>query len=97
MLGVCKDAFAPRLALVAPWMDHGNIMQYLQDRPDERAEPLVCISSLSLSSRLKSNQLHQGAEGLLYLHGLDPPLVHGDIKGVCRAEKTDYDPMSDDF
>ena len=32
--GVDAEEFAPRLAMVLPWMSHGNMMSFLEDHPD---------------------------------------------------------------
>ncbi|KAK0231907.1 kinase-like domain-containing protein [Armillaria nabsnona] len=65
-LGVNEDLFAPRYCLISPWMVNGNIMSYLEAHPDH--------------DRLMS--LLQVAEGMKYLHNLNPPVVHADIHGV---------------
>ncbi|KAK0463553.1 kinase-like domain-containing protein [Desarmillaria tabescens] len=65
-LGVSEDLFAPSYCLISPWMDNGNIMSYLEAHPDH--------------DRLTS--LIQVAEGMKYLHNLDPPVVHSDIRGA---------------
>ncbi|KAK0439172.1 kinase-like domain-containing protein [Armillaria borealis] len=65
-LGVNEDIFAPRYCLISPWMVNGNIMSYIEAHPDH--------------DRLTS--LVQIAEGMKYLHGLNPPIVHADIRGA---------------
>ncbi|SJL08804.1 uncharacterized protein ARMOST_12174 [Armillaria ostoyae] len=65
-LGVNEDLFAPRYCLISPWMVNGNIMSYLEAHPDH--------------DRLTS--LVQIAEGMKYLHSLNPPIVHADIRGA---------------
>ncbi|KAK0487229.1 kinase-like domain-containing protein [Armillaria novae-zelandiae] len=65
-LGVSKTLFAPRHCLISPWMNNGNIMSYLQVHPDHD----------------RHTSLVQVAEGMRYLHNLDPPLVHADIRGA---------------
>lgn len=65
-LGVTKTVFAPRLGLVSPWMANGNILQYLERNPQ--------ADRLSL--------IFQSAFGLQYLHGLQPALLHGDVKAA---------------
>ncbi|TFK19925.1 kinase-like protein, partial [Coprinopsis marcescibilis] len=59
------DDYGERIALVSPWMEFGNAMQYLDSHPHVERDPLV----LDI------------ARGLLYLHRLKPPFIHGDLKG----------------
>ncbi|KAG9227793.1 hypothetical protein CCMSSC00406_0000561 [Pleurotus cornucopiae] len=55
-----------RLCLVSPWMENGNVHQYLTKYPcANRAELLIDIAS-----------------GLNYLHALRPKIIHGDLKGL---------------
>lgn len=55
-----------RLCLVSPWMENGNVHQYLTKYPcANRTELLVDIAS-----------------GLNYLHALRPKIIHGDLKGL---------------
>ncbi|KAK0459035.1 kinase-like domain-containing protein, partial [Armillaria novae-zelandiae] len=67
-LGVSEDLFAPSpsYCLISPWMVNGNILSYLQAHPDH--------------DRLTS--LVQVADAMKYLHNLDPPVIHADIRGV---------------
>ncbi|KAH7925359.1 kinase-like protein [Leucogyrophana mollusca] len=55
-----------QVCLVSPWMANGNIVQYLKDTPQANRHSLVV----------------DVAHGLKYLHFLDPPIVHGDLKGA---------------
>ncbi|TDL13627.1 kinase-like protein, partial [Rickenella mellea] len=65
--GVFKgDENFDRLCLVSPWMDSGNVMNYLITFPDaNRLELLADV-----------------AKGLEYLHNFVSPIVHGDLKGA---------------
>lgn len=36
--------------------------------------------------RLKIKKVLDAAEGLHYLHSRDPPICHGDVKGVSRVD-----------
>lgn len=65
-----------QIALVSPWMDNGNITQYLHRNP--RQNRLRCVQDI--------------IEGLRALHSSEPPIFHRDIKtanilvaddGVC--------------
>ncbi|KAF9263004.1 kinase-like protein [Marasmius fiardii PR-910] len=60
------DDSRQRLCLVSPWMDHGNLVQFL------KATPREAVDHLSL--------VHDIASGLCYLHILK--IIHGDLKGV---------------
>ncbi|TDL23881.1 kinase-like protein [Rickenella mellea] len=65
--GVFKgDEHFDRLCLVSPWMDAGNVIDYLNNHPE--------ASRLSLLSDV--------AQGLEYLHLFQPPIIHGDLKGA---------------
>ncbi|ESK94344.1 hypothetical protein Moror_8209 [Moniliophthora roreri MCA 2997] len=55
-----------RVCLVSPWMENGNLAQFL------RAQPSDSIDHLQL--------MHDIASGLSYLHTLK--IVHGDLKGL---------------
>ncbi|KIL54563.1 hypothetical protein M378DRAFT_753083 [Amanita muscaria Koide BX008] len=67
LVGIARvegDANLP--AFVSPWMENGNIMEYLKQNP-----------SLPASKFLK-----EMIKGLHYLHSFDPVIVHGDLKGA---------------
>ncbi|KAJ7136910.1 kinase-like domain-containing protein, partial [Mycena epipterygia] len=66
-LGV-NEQIAPyqSFCLISPWMDHGNLMNFLESNPD--------------FDRLKA--VIDTAQGMRYLHELDPPIVHADIRGA---------------
>ncbi|KAG8990686.1 hypothetical protein FRB90_001663 [Tulasnella sp. 427] len=60
--------FTPDAALlVSPWCANGNLEQYIHNNPQ-------------LVRKDKIKLLIDSARGLLYLHSLDPPIIHGDIK-----------------
>ncbi|KDQ50917.1 hypothetical protein JAAARDRAFT_141208 [Jaapia argillacea MUCL 33604] len=64
--GVCHDMGRHQApSLVCPYYEHGNINSYLGDRPDSPTLPLIA----------------QVGAGLAYLHRLNPPIIHGDVKG----------------
>ncbi|KIL59847.1 hypothetical protein M378DRAFT_969685 [Amanita muscaria Koide BX008] len=67
LIGIaCIEGDANLPALISPWMENGNIMEYLQQNP-----------SLPASKLLK-----EIIKGLRYLHTFDPVIVHGDLKGA---------------
>ncbi|KAK0230051.1 hypothetical protein IW262DRAFT_375673 [Armillaria fumosa] len=75
-LGVNFDYFKPKFCLVSPWMKHGNIIDYLELHPNHNR--VKCVYEI--------------ANAVEYLHGLDPQVIHGDIRGVrwkCHTE-ADY-------
>ncbi|KIK59390.1 hypothetical protein GYMLUDRAFT_44736 [Collybiopsis luxurians FD-317 M1] len=65
-IGVNREIFYPSYCFVSPWMQNGNIMSYLEEHPEQDRLPWIS----------------QVANGLQYLHGLDPPIIHGDIRGA---------------
>jgi len=65
-IGVNRTIFCPSYCFVSPWMRNGNIMAYLKEHPEQDRLPWIS----------------QVANGLQYLHGLDPPIIHGDIRGA---------------
>ncbi|KAF9065338.1 kinase-like domain-containing protein [Rhodocollybia butyracea] len=67
-LGVNTEMFSPTFCIISPWMFNGDIISYTQKHP------------LDFDTKLK--HAAQVADGLVYLHGLDPPVAHGDIKGA---------------
>ncbi|TDL20566.1 kinase-like protein, partial [Rickenella mellea] len=64
--GVCKDEFAPMLAMISPWMDNGNLVTYLQEN--------------DLDAFNRQGMVRGVAAGLRFLHGLKPIVVHGDLR-----------------
>lgn len=62
---ICVGAL-PQLCLISPWMNQGNVMDYIGRYPSEDRIPFM----------------RDASEGLLYLHSLRPsPVIHGDIRG----------------
>ncbi|TFK39393.1 kinase-like domain-containing protein [Crucibulum laeve] len=65
-LGATEELFANRFCLISPWMPNGNIMTFLEGNPHHDRFTSIC----------------EIVEGVRYLHGLDPPVTHKDIKGA---------------
>ncbi|TFK19340.1 kinase-like protein [Coprinopsis marcescibilis] len=60
-----EDTEGERMALLSPWMENGNAIEYLAINPKaDRAGLVLDI-----------------AQGLEYLHNFNPPFIHGDLKG----------------
>jgi len=75
------DDSRSRACLVSPWMENGNIRQFLGRHPEQHCVSLVVDI----------------AQGLAYLHDMKPCVIHGDLKGVnilitpeCRACLADF-------
>ncbi|KAG8906836.1 hypothetical protein FRB99_006011 [Tulasnella sp. 403] len=66
--GFYIDESAEIAYFICPWMANGNVSEYLAGRPRNDAERLELVRDT--------------AEGVKYLHTLDPPVCHGDIKAV---------------
>ncbi|KIO18940.1 hypothetical protein M407DRAFT_224350, partial [Tulasnella calospora MUT 4182] len=64
VLGVCPGKTP---WLITPWMKNGNLHDFV-------------ISNTELSFANKLELVISAAKGLLYLHSLDPPICHADIK-----------------
>jgi hypothetical protein len=60
------DDRTPRVCLVSPWLEDGNVVEFLNRNGDTDCVQLA----LDIAS------------GLEYLHGLTPSIIHGDLKGV---------------
>ncbi|KAH7905583.1 kinase-like domain-containing protein, partial [Hygrophoropsis aurantiaca] len=73
---------APRLGLVSPWMQNGNLTQYLKKN-------LKQIGYLWFMSNI--------ACGIDYLHTFNPPVIHGDLKGLNVLITDDHRACVADF
>ncbi|KAJ3932141.1 MAG: kinase-like domain-containing protein [Lentinula lateritia] len=80
-IGVNEILFSPSYCFISPWMKNGNIMTYLENHPEQNRFPWIS----------------QVANGLQYLHGLDPPIIHGDIRGANILVMDDFNCCLADF
>ncbi|TDL22521.1 kinase-like protein [Rickenella mellea] len=64
--GICEDMFRPKLAMVSPWMENGDMVKYLKHN--------IHVDRRHLSLGV--------AKGLDYLHSLRPAVVHGDLRAA---------------
>ncbi|KLO08915.1 kinase-like protein [Schizopora paradoxa] len=79
--GVCVNEFSPQSAMVAPWMQYGNILKYLTHHSDvNRIEMITGI-----------------ARGLSYLHSLLPHVIHGDLRASNVLVDDEGQPRVADF
>ncbi|KAF9065427.1 hypothetical protein BDP27DRAFT_1332048 [Rhodocollybia butyracea] len=67
LLGVNVKLFEPSFCLISPWMKNKDIITFLRHNP----------------SHNRHKALQEISAGLLYLHSRNPPITHGDIRGVC--------------
>ncbi|KIO18140.1 hypothetical protein M407DRAFT_84250, partial [Tulasnella calospora MUT 4182] len=82
-LGFCADFGRREAWLISPWEPYGNVSEFIQGRELEVPE------KLSLA--------YDTIDALAFLHQLDPPVCHGDIKSPnvlvnleCRAILCDF-------
>jgi len=66
---------------VSPWQDNGHIQSFLKANPGHDHIKLV----------------RQICEGIRVLHHMDPPIVHGDLKGKNVLISKDTTPLLSDF
>ncbi|TDL20571.1 kinase-like protein [Rickenella mellea] len=82
-LGVCKDEFAPMLAMISPWMDNGTLVTYLQE--------------YDLDAPQRQRMVRGVVAGLHFLHTLKPVVVHGDLRAGNILIDFDKKPRIADF
>ncbi|QRV92621.1 Tyrosine kinase domain protein [Ceratobasidium sp. AG-Ba] len=75
------DASDDLPAMVYPYCAAGTCTEYLRHNPSANRLNIIC----------------QVADGLIYLHSLPKPVVHGDIKACNILMKDDGTPMLADF
>lgn len=82
--GVVND-FGHLPGLVLPVYKNSNLNKYLKNRPNADRVKLVCAIQTSVRFGISrfDLQLLDVAHGLHYLHTLETPVHHGELKGVC--------------
>ncbi|KAF8956954.1 kinase-like domain-containing protein, partial [Flammula alnicola] len=65
-IGANLELFSPNFCFISPWLHNGDIILYLKQHPDHDRFTSIC----------------EIVEGIEYLHGLNPPVTHKDIKGA---------------
>ncbi|KAF8159772.1 kinase-like domain-containing protein [Crassisporium funariophilum] len=80
-IGANTEIFRSQYCFISPWMEKGDLMSYLKANP--------------LHDRF--NSICEVVDGIEYLHGLDPPVTHKDIKGANILVKEDLSCCLADF
>lgn len=83
--GVYLDDELQRICLLSPWMEKGNLREYLGEHPSTPWSPLVSVveqvQTKGIFQKIHSAfQVLDIIDGLQYLHALD--IIHGDLKAV---------------
>ncbi|KAG8955530.1 hypothetical protein FRC03_011108 [Tulasnella sp. 419] len=73
--------FEPTTCLISPWYSNGNVKDWVKKHPEVDKRKLMW----------------QSADGLAYLHSMDPPIVHGDIKSDNILIDDEGIPVINDF
>ncbi|KAG8941279.1 hypothetical protein FRC04_004641 [Tulasnella sp. 424] len=82
-IGFVEDFANGKAWIVFPWESHGNVREFLKTGHWEIPERISLISDTSA--------------GLKYLHGLNPPICHGDLKSLNILVNGQYRAVIADF
>ncbi|KIK66029.1 hypothetical protein GYMLUDRAFT_158685, partial [Collybiopsis luxurians FD-317 M1] len=94
LLGVNTELFFPSFCLISPWMEQRDIISYLKKNPDHDLLSVVGIPlvlEVRQFTHLNCGCFRFGAKflevvaGMDYLHSREPPVIHGDIRGVSTS------------
>ncbi|KAE8721110.1 peroxidase 12-like [Hibiscus syriacus] len=91
ILGFCSSGVDR--VLIYEFIERGSLDQWLYDEEEEENS----VDSLSLSWETRKNIVNGIANGLAYLHGLDTPIIHRDIKASNVLLDADFEPHIADF
>jgi len=80
LLGHTTDPGAP--ALISPFYENGCVLDYLERYPSANRNDIVRFIFLLGGLSDFGVKCADVAAGLSCLHSHDPPIIHGDIKGV---------------
>ena len=84
IIGISSDDAGLAPSLVVPFSRSGNLNEYISRNP--MANVLELVSKRVIidfnQTQTSARQLCGVAAGVHYLHSLDPPIIHGKIRGV---------------
>ncbi|KAF9522699.1 kinase-like domain-containing protein [Crepidotus variabilis] len=81
LVGATTECFPGRYCFVVPWLSNGSITSYLKTHPNHD----------------RNTAIQQIVDGLDYLHNLDPPVAHKDLKGDNVLVRSDLVCVITDF
>ncbi|KAL0563243.1 hypothetical protein V5O48_018831, partial [Marasmius crinis-equi] len=82
-LGISTTLFDHTVTIVSPWMSNGTVMTFGQKQHATFDRKMKLIRGI--------------VNGIAYLHEHNPPIIHGDIKGMNILVKDDEEPCIADF
>ncbi|THH29237.1 hypothetical protein EUX98_g4952 [Antrodiella citrinella] len=88
-LGIADGLFNESLCMVMPWAEHGNIRDTIRNCKGGRGVDYLFV--------WVSKWLEEIASGLVYLHGEEVNIAHGDLRGVNILIDSDWKVRLADF
>lgn len=91
-LGFCADFDRREVWLISSWEPNGNVSEFIKGRELEVPEKLALVSVYRTFGKLSCSNLalyqaYDTIDALAFLHQLDPPVCHGDIKSVSHGSR----------